>query len=231
MWVWATLQIAFAAGLATTFDDNIYLTAFFGEVNRTFRPIHVVVGEILGFSTLLVVSLIGYAAGMALPASTVGLLGVLPILIGIQNLIELVRESQRQARDTAFETIESSQSGERIAYKTGFRARRLSLWDVLRDRKTYDVAVVSISNGSNNLSIYIPLFASLSQGKLLVVIPVLYLFIAAWLTLSFALTRMPGITLVLSRYAKVIFPFVLMWLGCRILSDSGAIGLIQHLWQ
>jgi len=48
-WLLATLQIALGAGLATTFDDNIYLTAFFGKVNRSFLPRHVVIGELIGF--------------------------------------------------------------------------------------------------------------------------------------------------------------------------------------
>lgn len=87
--------------------------------------------------------------------------------------------------------------------------------------------MVSISNGSNNLSIYIPLFASLTLSKVLVVIPVLYLFIATWLILAFTLTQMPGISLVLNRYAKLLFPFVLMWLGYRILNDSGAVALLS----
>ena len=52
-WLLATLQIAVGAGLATTFDDNIYLTAFFGKVNRSFLPRHVVIGELIGFSILL----------------------------------------------------------------------------------------------------------------------------------------------------------------------------------
>lgn len=45
-----SLQAAMAVAMATTFDDNIYLTGFFSETNRHFRPIHVVVGELLGFS-------------------------------------------------------------------------------------------------------------------------------------------------------------------------------------
>ena len=46
-WLMATIKIGLAAGVATTFDDNIYLTGFFSEVNRTFRPKHIVVGELL----------------------------------------------------------------------------------------------------------------------------------------------------------------------------------------
>lgn len=63
----ATLQIALAAGLATTFDDNIYLTGFFANVNRSFRPQHVVVGELIGFSLLISISLVGLLLGKLLP--------------------------------------------------------------------------------------------------------------------------------------------------------------------
>lgn len=228
MWLWATLQIAFAAGLATTFDDTIYLTAFFGEVSRTFRPIHVVIGELVGFTVLLTISLIGFAMGMALPASTVGLLGILPIAIGIQNLYELVRDATGGGIIAPqAETTSVTHNTKNRLQQSGFQSRRISIWDALTDRRTYDVAVVSISNGSNNLSIYIPLFASLTLSKVLVVIPVLYLFIATWLILAFTLTQMPGISLVLNRYAKLLFPFVLMWLGYRILNDSGAVALLS----
>jgi hypothetical protein len=41
-WFIETVKIGLATAIATTFDDNIYLTAFFSEVNRTFRPINVI---------------------------------------------------------------------------------------------------------------------------------------------------------------------------------------------
>lgn len=97
----------------------------------------------------------------------------------------------------------------------------------LSDRRTHDVSRVSISNGSNNLSICIPLIASLSLARILVVIPVLHLFIATWSTLSFTLTRMPGIARVLHRWARVFFPLIVMWLGYRTLKGSGASSLLQ----
>lgn len=228
MWLWATLQIAVAAGLSTTFDDNIYLTAFFGEVDRDFRPIHIVIGEFIGFSTLLFISLVGYAAGLILPASTVGLLGVLPILMGIQNLIAMLRERRSELAGTGTGTGSLRPAHEAATGKNtlGFKSRRVTAWDALRSRKTYDVALVCLSNGSNNLSIYIPLFASLTLAKVMVVIPILYLFITIWLGLAFSLTRMPGISVVLNRYVKLCFPWILMWLGLRILNDSGALAML-----
>ena len=83
-WLIATIKIGLAAAVATTFDDNIYLTAFFSEVNRTFRPPHVVVGEILGFTVLMMISVVGFVMGLVIPSTWTGLLGILPILIGLK---------------------------------------------------------------------------------------------------------------------------------------------------
>ena len=52
-----SLESAIATGaavaLAITFDDNIYLTSFFGKISRTFCHRHVVVGEFLGLTILI----------------------------------------------------------------------------------------------------------------------------------------------------------------------------------
>jgi cadmium resistance protein CadD (predicted permease) len=218
-WLWATLQLAFAAGLATTFDDNIYLTGFFGEVNRTFQTRHVVVGELLGFTVLILISLLGFWIGLAIPQRTIGLLGILPILIGLLSLVRQWLGSDRNDREM---------SAYRYRDLRGFESRRPSLWSILCDRQTYRVSMVTIANGSNNLSIYIPLFASLNSSKILIMIPVLYGFVAAWLFLAFHLTRAPGIYLLLNRYAPTFFPFILIWLGVRILLDSGSLTLLRQ---
>lgn len=211
-----TLQIALGAGLATTFDDNLYLTGFFGETSRTFRPIHVVVGEILSFSFLVLISLIGVPLGLAVPPQRVGLLGFLPILIGLVNLW-----GYWSKRSGVAERLPCYASP--LPNRHHFESGRMPLMKVLVQRQTYNVFLVAISSGGNNLSIYIPLFASLAIADLFVVIPVLYGFIIGWLFLSFALTRAPGLALVLNRYAPLFFPFILIWIGCRILSDTGSL--------
>lgn len=210
-WLIATIKIGLATAVATTFDDNIYLTAFFSEVNRTFRPQHVVVGEILGFTVLVMISLVGFLMGLVIPSTWTGLLGILPILIGLKNLIDLNKD----------DSAEDKSANQKINSKfRGFDSRKRSLWDVIRDPQTYRVSSVTIANGSNNLGIYIPLFATSSIQSLSVIIPICYLIVGCWLCLSYTLTHLPGIALVLSRYASKFFPFVLMWLGFRILMDS-----------
>jgi len=193
--------------------------AFFAEVNRSFHPRHVVAGELLGFTVLLLISLLGFALGLAIPRQAIGLLGLLPILIGLAGLIEALAKAEVEPMETAGTSRPAGAS-------RGFESRRPTLLNVLRDRRTYAVSLVTVSNGSNNLSIYIPLFASLSLAKIGVLIPVLYGFVILWLLLSFQLTRFPGIAVVLNRYTRRLFLFILIWLGVRILHDTGALGLL-----
>ena len=61
-----------------------------------------------------------------------------------------------------------------------------------------------------------------------VIVVACYLTIGCWLFLSRRLTRLPGLSIVLSRYANRIFPFVLICLVFRILLDSGALAQLVH---
>jgi cadmium resistance protein CadD (predicted permease) len=212
-WLIETIKIGLAAAVATTFDDNIYLTGFFSEVNRTFRPKHVVVGELIGFTALISISLVGFLIGLAISSDWIGLLGILPILIGLNNLRLLIVNKD--------ESVENKSANlKQNARFRGFDSRERSLLDIIQDRQTYRVSAVTISNGGNNLGIYIPLFASSSLQSLAVIVPICYLIVCTWLFMSYHLTRTPGIALVLSRYASKLFPFVLMWLGLRIILDN-----------
>jgi cadmium resistance protein CadD (predicted permease) len=229
------LQAAAAVAIATTFDDNIYLTGFFSETDRRFRPAHVVVGELLSLTILVSLScLISRLLATLIPVSVTGWLGFLPILIGLANLMELLRSrrpadsSERSARDPLhgdpLHGDPSSRGDARL--QRGFQSRRLSLATILRDRQTYKVTAVGFSNGGNNLTIYIPLLANGSLATSFTTVLACYLAVITWLFLSFRLTRLPGLAVVLARYAKTVFPFVLMWLGFRILNDSGVLGYL-----
>jgi cadmium resistance protein CadD (predicted permease) len=221
-WPLGALQVGVAAAIATTFDDNIYLTGFFSEVNRRFRPAHVVAGEVIGFSILMLISLVCFFAAARVPASVVGWLGALPILLGIRNAMQIWLGSEADFSSGEMLSLRVSE------HAPGFASRHLSLADVLRDRETYSVSAVNISNGGNNLAIYIPLFASNKPADVAVIVLICYAAIGCWLFLSYRLTRLPGLSIVLSRYANRIFPFVLMWLGFRILLDSGALAQLVH---
>jgi cadmium resistance protein CadD (predicted permease) len=212
-WLISTLFIGISAAFATTFDDNLYLTAFFGKVNRTFRPKHIVVGEFLGFTALVFASLPGFFGGLILPDAWIGLLGFLPIAIGISNLMSREEEGLVQ-------TVSVLNSSDEPQH------RNQSVWATIRDRQTYRVSAVTIANGANNIGIYVPLFASSNLHSLGVIVCVCYLTIGLWCFLSYHMTRNPLMTPLLARYGRKIFPFVLIYLGLSILIKSGTYQLV-----
>lgn len=216
-WLISTFFIGISAAFATTFDDNLYLTAFFGKVNRSFRPKHIVLGEFLGFTTLVCASLPGFFGGLIIPSTWIGLLGLLPIAIGISNLI---------SRDDETETVQAV-SVDLTPAKS--ERQKKSVLATIRDPQTYRVSAVTIANGGNNIGIYVPLFASSNLPSLGVILCACYFSVGAWCLLSYNLTRNPLMTPVLTRYGRKVFPFVLIYLGLSILIKSESYRLLPSL--
>lgn len=216
-WLISTLMTGIAAAIATTFDDNFYLTLFFGKVNRHFRPQHIILGEYLGFSALIAISLLGFVSRLIISPTWIGLLGFLPIFIGISQLLS--RKEEEEQSIVINVTEETHQP----------RFRHKSLWANLRDPQTYEVSAVTIANGGNNLGIYIPLFASTTLPSLGIILFVLYLTIGVWCFLSYNLTRHLQLARFLSRYVRKVFPFVLIWIGFSIVMENQSYQLLSSL--
>ncbi|WP_427158216.1 cadmium resistance transporter [Aliinostoc sp. HNIBRCY26] len=217
-WLLGTLIIGISAAFATTFDDNLYLTAFFGKVNHHFRPQHIILGEFVGFTALVFASLPGFFGGLVLPEAWIGLLGILPIIIGISHLLN--RDHGEDSLQSV--SVDFGNSGKPQRHKK-------SLLATLKDPKTYRVSAVTIANGGNNIGIYVPLFASSSLPSLTVILCVCYLTVGLWCLLSYNLTRNPLMTPVLTRYGRRFFPFVLIYLGLSIIIKSGTYQLFPNL--
>lgn len=217
-WLTSTIIIGISAAFATTFDDNLYLTAFFGKVNRHFRPKNIIIGEFLGFTVLVLASLPGFLGGLILPTAWVGLLGFLPIAIGINHL--LTREKEEETVQAVSVDFTSN---------TTTKHRQKSIWATLRDPQTYRVSAVTIANGGNNIGIYVPLFASSNLPSLGVILLICYMAVGLWCFLSYNLTRNPLLAPVLTRYGRKVFPLVLIYLGCSILIKSESYQLLPTL--
>ncbi len=205
-WLEGTIATGIAVAVATTLDDNIYLTSFFGKVSRTFRPRHVVAGEFLGFTILVGISMIGFFVGLVIPDMWLGLLGCLPIIIGINQLLG-------KGDDGDHDIVEEV---EKVHTEVGRPRIKQSLWSTLRDPKTHRVTAVHVSNGGNNIAVYVPLFASSSLPSLGVILTMCYMTVGFWCCCSYSLTRFPGISALVARYGSKICPLILIYLGLSI---------------
>lgn len=191
---------------ATNIDDFVILLLFFAQVNATFRRRHIVVGQYLGFTALVITSLSGFFGGLILGRHWIGLLGLVPIAIGLSRLLnreedlsEEVEEETMQSDDSPIASFVSPQ--------------------------TYSVAAVTVANGSDNIGIYVPLFASRDLGSILVIIGVFFLLLGVWCYAAYKLTNQPAIAHLLTRYGNTLVPFVLIGLGIFIVLESGSLSL------
>lgn len=212
------LGTAFTTGLtafvATNIDDIIILLLFFAQVDAKFLRRHIIFGQYLGFTLLILASLPGFFGGLLVPHEWIGLLGLLPIAIGIKQLVNLRNElTQVQTVTSEFEDASSSNS-------------TVSFLSSILNHQTYKVAAVTVANGGDNISIYIPLFAGNSLISLGVILCVFFVMVGIWCVIAYLLTRQPTIARVLSRYAKIAVPFVLIGLGLFIMYERGTFNLL-----
>ena len=214
IWVAGAIIAAITSFAATNIDDIVILMLFFAQVNSTFRRRHIVVGQYLGFTVLILASLPGFFGGLIVPKAWIGILGLVPIAIGVSRLVNRDKDEQDvQAVSGEFNPSRANTSV-------------LSILGSLLNPQTFNVAAVTFANGGDNIGIYVPLFASSDLASLGVILTVFFLLIGVWCYIAYRLTRQPAVAHVLTRYGKAIVPFVLIGLGVFILIESGTYQLL-----
>lgn len=217
-WFASALIAGTVSYVATNIDDIVILTLFFAQVNATFRPRHVVIGQYLGYGALVAACLLpAFFGGLIVPRAWIGLLGLLPIAIGIYQLVNQEEdEGQVQAVSD-----ESNYLGAKLPVMSAFVG--------LFSAQTYRVAAVTFANGGDNFGVYVPLFAGSNLASLGVILVVYFLLTGVWCYVTYQLTRQPAVADVLARYASRIVPFVLIGLGIFILIECGTYQLLPPL--
>lgn len=204
---------ALTAFIATNIDDIIILLLFFSQVDINFRYRHIVLGQYFGFTAIVIASLPGFFGGLVISREWIGLLGLLPIAIGIKQLMN------REEETAQLQTVTSN-------YEVSPSRGMVSCFSSILNPQTYKVAAVTVANGGDNISIYIPLFAGSNLISLGVNLCVFFVMVGVWCVLAFLLTRQPAIAYVLSRYSHAVVPFVLIGLGLFIMYERGTLNLL-----
>ena len=197
------ISTGMTAFTATNLDDILILLLFFSQVNAVFRRRHIVFGQYLGFTALVLVSLPGFFGRLIFPPDWIGMLGLLPIAIGLSRLLNP-------------ETDDSEAEAELEQSEKSFFSSFLS-------PQTYSVAAVTVANGGDNIGIYVPLFASNTLESLAVILAVFFAMVGVWCYAAYRLIQMRAIADTLTRYGNQLVPFVLIGLGIAILVKSGTL--------
>src|SRR3712207_3824858 len=153
---------------------------FFSQTGGKFRGWHIVLGQYLGFAALVGLSLLGSLGALVIPGEWVGLLGIVPILLGARALLTLRGGSEER--------------GEGPVGVSG----------------TLGVAAVTFANGADNLGVYVPLFAGAGSARAVVIVFVFFALVAAWCFAGHKLGSHPAVAEKIDRYGHVVVPFVLV---------------------
>jgi cadmium resistance transport/sequestration family protein len=208
------LATAFTEGIiafaATNIDDIIILLLFFSQIDSNFRRRHIFIGQYLGFVAIIILSLPGFFGGLVIQREWIGLLGILPIAIGIKQLVNREEESGE------IQTVNTEQNSPQFSF----------LSSILHPN-TYKVAAVTVANSGDNISIYIPLFAGQNIVSLGIILAVFLGMVGVWCGIAYLLTRQVNISYILSRYGQSIVPFILISLGLFIMYERGTFNLFS----
>ncbi|MCA0455225.1 MAG: cadmium resistance transporter [Chloroflexi bacterium] len=196
-----TAALAF---ITTNIDDILLIMLFFAGVNAVFRKRHIIVGQYLGFGAIMIISLLGFAGALILPESIIGLLGIIPIGMGV---VMLFRKDDDEDADEEAEEVAHAQP------TTGLLASLIST-------HTLRVAGITLANGADNVSVYVPLFASQTPQEVALTIAVFGVGVGALCYAAYRLVRYPKIAKLIDRYGERLVPYVFILLGVYILLES-----------
>jgi cadmium resistance protein CadD (predicted permease) len=202
--------LAVAAFAATNVDNLFVLLAFFAEARDAWRS--VVIGQYIGSMALVALAFVIASLMVHVPRAYVGLIGVMPILIGIGKALELFRRgngSSSSARSDGANHPDAADAAVNMPMRTG--------------SSIVTVATVAIANGSDNLSVYVPLFAGRPVAEAIAIVAVFAVMVAAWCILAKWLVSHRLIGRPLSRYAHWVLPWVLMFIGASVIVGNGTL--------
>lgn len=203
-----TIVSAIAVFVATSIDYLLILTILFSQVRTKKGITHIVGGQYLGTAILVAVSLLAAYVLHFIPEEwMIGFLGLVPIILGIRVA---VKGDDDDGEDEAGELAEKME------------ARKSS-------RLFWTITLITIASGGDNLGVYIPYFASLSVGAILVALLVFAVATTVLCYLGYKLSTIRLISNTLEKYEKIIVPIVYIALGIYIMIESGTFGKLLQL--
>jgi cadmium resistance protein CadD (predicted permease) len=178
--------IAAAVGIfaGTDIDDLIVLTVLFLAGRATGRPRarDIVTGQYLGIAALVAASAAAALGLLVIPDRWVGLLGLVPLALGIRGL--LARHDREQPVATG----------------------------------VLPIAALTIANGADNISVYVPLFRAIGPGAAALTVGTFAVMVAVWLALAYWLGSHRRIVEGVERFGHWLVPVVFIVIGLILIS-------------
>lgn len=191
--------------ISTNIDNIFVMMLLYAQVNEGLKKKHIVIGQYLGLAILVAVSILGAFGLNFIPQKYIGLLGLLPIALGVKEWVKYKKEKR------IFHTANEEACTETVAINA-------------INSEILNVMIVAVANGADNIGVYIPLFTGYSATQLIVTMTIFTLMMAFWCLLGSTITRFPRITSVIQKHKHIAVPVIFIGLGLYIFIKSGLLG-------
>ena len=199
-----TITTAAILYIATAVDLLVILLIFFARANNYQQNKDIYIGQYLGSLTLIFVSLFfAYVLNYVPDKWILGLLGLIPIYLGIKVAIFDDCEGERRAKD------ELNKKGLSELSKS--------------------VAVVTLAScGADNIGLFVPYFTTINNYELVITLITFVILIFILVFTAQKLANIPGLGEVIERFSRWIMSIVYIGLGLFIIIENGTVQKLFH---
>ncbi|MBD8068121.1 CadD family cadmium resistance transporter [Bacillus sp. PS06] len=215
-----TIFSALGSFIVTNVDDIFILMLLFSQArtqakasngrtvnmqpkgNRIY-PRDIIVGQYLGFALLVLISLLATFGVTLIPDQWVGLLGLIPIYLGVKLFIK----------------GEDEDEGDILSNLNKFNKFYLS------------VAFITFANGGDNIGIYVPFFSTLDSKQLVITVVTFFIMVGVWCFIGYRLARFRYVSETLEKYGRWIIPIVFIGLGIYIMLENETFSALSNLFK
>lgn len=192
-----TIISSIVAFASTNIDDIFVLMIFF--LNSKIKTKQVVLGQYIGIGILVVISILASIGFSVFPKKYLGLLGFIPIVLGIKAWLDYRKEDEEECNENCI--------------KGKFNSNILK------------VSMVTVANGADNIGIYIPLFTQMNRLDLIICIIIFILMTGLWCYIAKNVSQYPLIKEKVEKYKNYLIPLVFIGIGILILLENDVIDL------
>jgi cadmium resistance protein CadD (predicted permease) len=194
--IFAVALTAVVLFATTNVDDVVVLTvlSISSRAEGRPRPWQIWSGQYAGFAVLIAVSLAAAAGLAVVPLRWLWPLGLLPLGLGLAKLVTAIR---------------ARRSGQRAspAVVTGLTG----------------VIGITIVNGGDNLSVYVPVFRTSSVAAIAIIVAVFMLGVGVYCLASTRMAAHRAVIQAVQRWGQWAIPVVFIALGFYIFYKTGAL--------
>jgi cadmium resistance protein CadD (predicted permease) len=184
------LATGVTAFVASNIDDTFVLILLFSTPGLLVR--NIILGQFLGIGVLVLISSFAAFLALAVPLFVIGLMGFIPIILGIKRLLELQEAP--------------------IKKKEILKTDHLSI---------LFVSAVTISNGGDDIGVFTPLFAKYNTPAEVTILVILLMVVTGlWCVSTFYFIKHPFVVSRVKYFTRIITPFALIGIGVYIILDS-----------